>query len=210
MTWKTDIWAVIDTETTGVKAGEDRVVELGVVMRRPEFTVSSSWLVNPGCEIPAEATAVHGIKTADVAGRPTIQQVADEFFTKIADARVIVVYNWPFDSRFLTCELGDRWEAYASSRLVVDPLVVVRLDHVGRYWKGPGRHKLGSVASRLGVADDSGAHRTEADCLMCLRVLEKLLVHLPDDPRQVSNLLDVSRRRQDRDYQAYLSRTGRA
>jgi DNA polymerase-3 subunit epsilon len=209
MSWKDEPWAVIDTETTGVKAGEDRVVELGVVIRHPKVVTSSSWLVNPGREIPAEVTAVHGIKTADVVGRPTIREVADEFFAKIADARVIVVYNWPFDSRFLTCELGDRWEAYAADRLVVDPLVVVRLDQVGRYWKGPGRHKLGSVASRLGVQGDDGAHRTEADCMMCLRVLEKLVGYLPDDPKQVSLMLDTSRRRQDRDYEAYLARTSR-
>jgi DNA polymerase III epsilon subunit-like protein len=55
-----------DTETTGLRVS-DRLVELAAVRFRGE-EVEGEWsaLVDPGVPIPAEATAVHGIRDEDV------------------------------------------------------------------------------------------------------------------------------------------------
>ena len=55
--------AVFDLETTGISPAEDRIVEVALVRLLPDGSRETrSWLVNPGCKIPAGATAVHGIR----------------------------------------------------------------------------------------------------------------------------------------------------
>lgn len=71
--------------TAGVGAGEGPVVAVGTVRlagARVFRTVSLSVLVDPAAPIPAEATARHGIATADVAG----ERPFAEAWPSIADA----------------------------------------------------------------------------------------------------------------------------
>ena len=71
--------ALIDTETTGRDATQDRIIEIGVVLGlRGEIVGRFGKLVDPGRPIPAESSAVHGIKDADVAGQPKFAEVVDE------------------------------------------------------------------------------------------------------------------------------------
>src|SRR5580700_3603358 len=59
--------ALVDVETTGRDASVDRVIELGIaVAKHGVVTARYNWLINPGVPIPAETTAVHGIKDEDV------------------------------------------------------------------------------------------------------------------------------------------------
>src|SRR6185369_15526641 len=71
--------AFFDLETTGVRIGRDRIVQVGVVRVMPDGS-RESWesLVNPEMPIPPEATAVHGISDLDVAFAPRLQDVASE------------------------------------------------------------------------------------------------------------------------------------
>ncbi len=67
----------IDVETTGLKPYADRIVELSVLKVYPDGREEfKSHRVNPGVPIPPEATAIHGIKDADVANEPTFSQFA--------------------------------------------------------------------------------------------------------------------------------------
>lgn len=57
-----------DLETTGLRVGEDRIVELALIRVSPQGDVMERVRrFNPGVPIPPEATAVHGITDADVA-----------------------------------------------------------------------------------------------------------------------------------------------
>jgi DNA polymerase-3 subunit epsilon len=56
--------AAFDIETTGIDCESDRIVTAAVTLAgggRP--LESHAWLVDPGIEIPAGATAVHGVST---------------------------------------------------------------------------------------------------------------------------------------------------
>src|SRR5690242_16672793 len=71
--------AFLDVETTGRNAAQDRLVEVAVVVgQRGEVLARHSWLINPGRPIPAESTAVHGIKDEDVVDKPAFAEVAAE------------------------------------------------------------------------------------------------------------------------------------
>lgn len=69
--------AFLDLETTGLNPRQDRIVELAIVRVAPGGEVlERARRFNPGVPIPAEATAVHGISDADVAGEPAFSQTA--------------------------------------------------------------------------------------------------------------------------------------
>lgn len=204
--WSSMTWLCIDTETTGVDPIRDRVVELAAVQfRGGEVQRRMGMLIQPGVPIPEEATAVHGIRDEDVAGSPTLAQVQERFLAHVRAAEVLVGYNWPFDAAFLEAAMGEGWREAIEGKPVIDALVVVRFDQVGRYWKGAGRHKLESAARQLGVEWEGRAHRASADCVVTCRVLWKLREHLPSDPRQADALVRSERERQQKAFEAWRS-----
>lgn len=69
--------AFFDLETTGVHVVTDRIVEISIYKVNPDGSNESfTKLVNPTIPIPAEVTAIHGIKNEDVADAPTFAQLA--------------------------------------------------------------------------------------------------------------------------------------
>ncbi|MFT4305347.1 MAG: 3'-5' exonuclease, partial [Microbacterium sp.] len=72
---------VFDLETTGVDVVHDRIVTAHVGLLSADGTVirRDDWLADPGVEIPAAATAVHGVTTAQARadGRPAHEVVAE-------------------------------------------------------------------------------------------------------------------------------------
>lgn len=69
-----------DLEATGTNVTHDRIVEIAVVKLMPNGeTISKSHLINPTVPIPAEVTAIHGIKDEDVKDKPTFREVAKEY-----------------------------------------------------------------------------------------------------------------------------------
>lgn len=219
MSWKSKPWLVVDTETTGLD--DPRIVELGaVVMHEGCVLTYRSALYNPGRPIDPRASEVHGITDAMVADRrridephPKTGRTAAQGLEALAaeyDCAALVGYNLiAFDLPLLRAELGPRFvELEAGIGPTVDPLVVVRLDHVGRYWRGQGRHKLTAVAERLGVeypepgmADT--AHRAAWDCVLAGRILWRLIDHLPDDEGDVREMMEREGKAQREALDAY-------
>src|SRR5262249_6987607 len=77
--------ALIDVETTGKDGAVDRIIEIGIVVGRGgEVVERFSWLINPGCPIPEESRAVHGITDEMVADKPPFAAVAAEILAALA------------------------------------------------------------------------------------------------------------------------------
>ena len=207
MEWKKGRMLCVDTETTGLTPPEDKIVEIGAVLYREKQVLQKEcWLVNPGIPIPPEATAVHGITNASTDGAPAFPQIAAEFLKLVCEAEVLVGYNWPFDASFFQAELEGAWTDSIEGTPIIDPLVVIRFDNVGKYWKGSGRHQLERVADRFGIKAKGDIHRASTDCILTLRVLDKVMRYLPNDGAQAADLIARRRKEQDADYQAWLSR----
>lgn len=96
--------AVVDTETTGLYPGGDRIIEIAVVRAAPgeEPTVVLDTLVNP--ERPVTATEIHGITDQDVADAPTFRDIAG-YVVEALRGSVFASYNVYFDSKFVREEL---------------------------------------------------------------------------------------------------------
>lgn len=69
-----------DLEATGINIAHDRIIEIAVVKLMPNGEVLRKVsLINPQMPIPTESTLIHGIKDADVEGKPTFKEVAKEY-----------------------------------------------------------------------------------------------------------------------------------
>lgn len=153
------VW--IDTETTGIRAGHDRAVQVGIArFEEGRLVDGGGTLINPGIPIPPEATDVHGITDEQVRGAPTIE----EFFAEPATRQILEdaqcgAYNAPFDRNFVP-PFGDwQWPW-------LDSLSLVR--SVDRFARGKGRHKLEAACQRHGIplkAHDATSDATAAGLL---------------------------------------------
>lgn len=174
-----------DTETTGVDVDQDRIVTVAVVRRCGRETAVSSWLVDPGVEIPAAASAVHGITTAHArahgrAPAPVLEEVASALAGALSRGEPVVAYNASFDLTLLDAELRRHGLATLPERIgrdvrvVVDPLVLDR--SLDRYRRG--KRRLGDLCAHYGVST-TDLHTADVDVLATLDVLGALAARYP-------------------------------
>ncbi len=94
-----------DLETTGINIGKDRIVEISMLKIFPNGNKQrKTWLVNPEIEIPAEATAIHGITNEKVVTEPTFEELAISVNEMIADADLAGFNSNRFDIPLLAEE----------------------------------------------------------------------------------------------------------
>ena len=164
---------VMDTETTGLKISEDRVIEIGAIrindgqaLREDDF----SRLINPQVPIPAASTAIHTITDADVAGAATFRPVMAAFAHWCGNT-VVLGYSIGFDLGILKAEHerhGLKWTAPRS--LDVRHLVQLVAPELPE-------QSLDMAASWLGV-EIGGRHRAIADAELTLQVFQRLIPKL--------------------------------
>lgn len=154
-------WAVVDLETTGLRAGPDRVVELSVVRVAPDGSsrLVLDTLVDP--RRPMAATDVHGITDDDVRDAPTFRKLAPTFAEAVSGC-VLATYNASFDMSFLRSELADAG-------------ISGRLPHVCLMWLRPAlqlgnRCKLRDACAEHGILLEH-AHASRDDALAAARLL---------------------------------------
>jgi len=100
-------FVIVDTETTGSRAGDDRLIEIGAArMIGGEIVETYQQLVDPGRHVPRRITQLTGISTAMVYGQPPVSEVMPGFVEFLGDA-VMVAHNLPFDARFLDVALDE-------------------------------------------------------------------------------------------------------
>lgn len=171
--------AVLDVETTGFDAAEEKIIEIGIVSFEAGKVVDR-WgqLINPGKPIPAEVVELTGIKDEDVADKPRFEEVAEEVSRRLQGVG-IGAYNLSFDRGFIDAELkrcGFEWPHKAPT---FDPLIFAReLQREHR------KHSLGQVADRLGIHLEN-AHRAVDDAEVAGHILYAFAEQLPDSLQDV-------------------------
>jgi DNA polymerase-3 subunit epsilon len=144
--WQQVPICVVDTETTGIKAGVDRACQVGIArFERGACVGEFVSLVNPGRDIPEGATAIHGITNEMVAAAPTVADVfADQRVRDLLWGGQPSAFNAVFDRDMVPPFAEDHSWPW------LDVLTLVRV--VDRYVRGAGRHRLSVAAERHGVA----------------------------------------------------------
>lgn len=196
--WKTEPWLIIDLETTGVPAEDHHPVEIGLVVYvNGEEDSHAVERIRPPIPIPEGATAVHGITDEMVASSPTIEQAAPGIVGLLRDHRVIVAYNgYSYDWPMLKARCPGFYEA-CKGRVFLDPLVLVRMDDVGRFWRNNkranmerGRHTLENAAAASGLeVNPDDLHGALGDCRLTAGILRRWMSRLPDDGKKAQAVL---------------------
>ena len=147
--------AVLDFETTGLSASNDRVIEVGAVALDGKNCVGTfSQLIHPGDYLPYHITQITGITDEMLFDKPTAEEVMPQLADFIED-RTIIAHNAPFDSKFLKAEM-----ARVDIDLTNPVLCTLRLAR--RILPGHGSYSLGNLASHLGINLER-AHRALDD-----------------------------------------------
>ena len=75
-TWFDADLAVVDVETTGLKAAQERIIEIGIVhMRAGEIIESWGQLIDPERAIPEEVVKLTGIQQEQVDKAKSLEKV---------------------------------------------------------------------------------------------------------------------------------------
>ncbi len=208
-----DTLAVFDLETTGIDVETSRIVSatVAVIDRAGEVLERVDWLLDPGIEIPAQATNVHGITTEYAAenGRGAAEGVAEIVATireHLGRGLPLVAYNAPYDLTLLNREsLRHGVSPLVAPAPVVDPLVIDKA--VDRYRKG--KRTLEVTSAFYGVSLDD-AHDSGADAIAAGRVAQAIArAHVAQLPVTVSELHDLQAKwslEQAESFQAYMRR----
>jgi DNA polymerase III subunit epsilon len=145
---------IFDTETTGLDPRQERIIEIGAVELDGRFPTGRTFhhYIKPGDRrIDPEATRVHGITDADVAGKPLFSEIIDAFLDFIGDAQ-LVAHNAGFDRDFLNHELARLNRASIPDDRFTDTLVLARRKHP----LGP--NKLDDLCRRYGIDNARRIH----------------------------------------------------
>jgi DNA polymerase-3 subunit epsilon len=217
MSWHLGRLAGFDTESTGVDVETDRIVTACVVevgQKLPPLT--ADWLINPGIDIPAQATAVHGITTekAKADGQPApeaIEQIIAALAQVVLAGTPLVIMNAPYDLTLLDREarrhgVQTLTDIVGESLRVVDPRVLDK--QVDPYRRG--KRTLTDLCRHYDVNLD-GAHSADADAIAACRVawrIGRTYDDLGRMPLHELHELQVSwAKRQQESFAAYLRRT---
>ena len=148
-------FAVVDVETSGLKADRHRVLQLGVVVVDADGTVldtystlvsgTSAWQRWFGSVGP---THIHGIRRRDLRGAPSTGVALTELARRLEGAR-FVAHNAPFDLGFLQAE-AHRVGATLPIERALCTLRLSRLLDPDRQHS----HRLGDLCARYGITID--------------------------------------------------------
>ena len=173
-TWLGRTMYSLDTESTSLDTESARVVTLTLGRSTsPGHWSPKSYLLDPGVEIPAEATAVHGITTehAQKEGMQPGHALHEVWLwlTQIATGRTpLVIFNAPYDLTLLDREFRRHLgEPLPTGLIVLDTLCLFR-----RFDWTTGGRSLSKLAARYGITFP--AHDAEADALASLKLLHIL------------------------------------
>ena len=173
--------AVIDLETTGADVKMDRIVEISILKIRPDAErIHRTRRLNPGRPIPPEATAVHGITNADVAGEPRFEQVADTLLAFLDGCDFCGFNLKRFDLRMLYGEVSR-----AGRRLVLEGRAII--DPMEIFHRQEPRNLAAAVRTYLG-REHEGGHSAAGDVLATAQVLDAMMARYPELPRSVAGL----------------------
>ncbi|MFJ4286438.1 exonuclease domain-containing protein [Paenarthrobacter nicotinovorans] len=172
-----------DLETTGTDVFEDRIVTCSLVYKQDASTQSTrkSWLINPGIEIPEEASKVHGVTTDVVIAHgdapvDALREIRHHLTGALMQGAALVAFNAAFDLTLLTHELlRHDIDPLPDGFSVIDPFVIDKQTDKFRR----GSRKLVDVAAHYGVTLDN-AHDAEADVIAAMKTALRMPLAFPE------------------------------
>ncbi|MBT2581685.1 3'-5' exoribonuclease [Planococcus sp. ISL-109] len=155
-------YVVLDFETTGLRAGDDKIIQIGAVKYIGHKQQQTMYLmINPERAISSTITRITGIQNRDVENAPVIEEIAPQLVGFIGDLP-IVAHNAPFDMGFL----------YALEQFTpIPPYQVIDTVRLARkFITETPNHKLTTLSAYLEL--EHNAHDALGDCLVTASIYQ--------------------------------------
>jgi len=192
--WREARWCALDFELTGLDRRHDEIISFGAVPiegGRIRLRGTASGLVRPTRQLSEASIRIHGIRAADLARAPALQEAIGPLLEALA-GRVLIAHSALVETTFLRRAL--RQSGLKLRGRVVDTEVL------GRVWMHEldgklRRHvELGELAAALGLPADR-PHVAIGDALTTAQVFLALASHLDAKHKEtVGSLADAHHR----------------
>ncbi len=176
------VFCALDTETTGLKPAEERIIEIGAVKFDKNGELDRfSTLVNPRILIPQFCQELTGITNKMVFGQKEFKDIARDLLSFLGDS-IIIAHNAQFDLRFVNAEL-ERINHEVLFNKAIDTLRFSR-------WAYPDNEHwtLQFLAEQLKI-EVKAAHRAEDDARVCMELFLRCIKDTMD--RQKPYLISI-------------------
>jgi len=161
-------FSVLDVETTGLSARNNRVIEIGIVkVKNLKVVDKYTTMINPGCDIPYFITQFTGISNGAVVHSPNFNDVAEKI-EEFIDNSIISGHNLSFDEGFL------RYEFIRNGFEPLSNLNVCTLKLARKVFPTLKSKSLASVTAHLGIKNRD-SHRALSDAEATAQILIKLI-----------------------------------
>ena len=181
-------YCVLDLETTGFSATNDRITEIGIMkVKNKEVIDQFSCFVNPERHIPERVSEVTNITDDMVKDAETIETIFPKVLEFLGDSKdtVIVAHNANFDVGFL--KQNAKRLGYDFDYSYLDTLSLAK-DLFPNYKK----YKLGKIAENLGIKVEV-AHRALDDVDTTVKVFNVMIDMLKEKgAEKIEDIDDVA------------------
>ncbi len=187
-----------DLETTGTNITNDRIVEISVVKVLPDGSeIVKTRRINPGCPIPAEATAVHHITDEDVKNEPEFRKVARSLADFFAGCDIAGFNSNRFDIPLLDQEFQRAGVDFDFSKArFVDVQTI--------FHKKEQRTLVAAYKFYCGKDLGDEAHSAAGDTMATYEVLKAQLDRYEDLPNDIEALSEFSSQNRNVDFMGRL------
>ncbi len=165
------IEVILDTETTGLSADKDRIVEIACIELSNHIPTKNIFhtFINPETKVSADAFSVHGYSDEFLSNKPKFKEIIKNFLDFIKDKK-LVIHNADFDLGFLNNELRRLNVKPILKSDVVDTLQIARS-------KFPGvGNSLDALCKRYKInVEAREKHSALVDCHLLSKVYIELI-----------------------------------
>ena len=161
---------ILDTETTGLSADKDRIVEIACVELNNYIPTKNIFhkFINPEIKVSADAFRVHGYSDEFLSTKPKFKDIVQDFINFIKDKKLII-HNADFDLGFLNNEFKRLNLKPILKSEVIDTLQIARS-------KFPGTgNSLDALCKRFKINIES---REKHSALLDCQLLSKVYIEL--------------------------------
>lgn len=169
-------FVAFDTETTGLNAASDYIIEIGAVKfdRRGLIGAPFDVLIKPPVPLTSFITSLTKITDEMLTGCPDAAEAIRDFIIYMGGRRTILLaHNAKFDIGFINCELARR-SLPPITNLCIDTLTAAKWAYPELARGEKGQYKLQSLAGKLNIRVEQ-AHRAEDDARVCMELFKRIV-----------------------------------
>jgi DNA polymerase-3 subunit epsilon len=164
-----------DVETTGVDLDQDRIITAAISIVGDKYPVKHyDWIIDPGVEISAEATGIHGYTAEDIKlqgsdPKETLEKIINLLAEKCSEDVPLVIFNARFDVTIMDREAKRHGLVPLTERCpnlaIIDPMVI---DKAAQPYRR-GKRTLGALCEVYHVPFEE-VHKANDDALAAARL----------------------------------------